>query len=145
MKKILIIFVVILVGILGIFILKNQDNDNLNEDIMMAKSYTHIFSETIVNDETNLEKTIDIYTFDENDNCISIRTQFQFSDIETAQEQYKNWKNADLNVTVKEDNEKIITFNRTNISNNKSKQSVIEDIQKYSENSTENIYNWYIF
>lgn len=153
MKKLL-IFVVILIFIVGIFKFLNNisfgnllysDETNENSDMGTAKMYSHIYRETLINNETDLEKLIEIYTFDENDNCISVRMQYQFSNVETAREQYKNWKDTNTNVTVKEDDERILTFNKTNISKNKSKQSVIEDIQQYSKNSPEDIYTWYIF
>jgi hypothetical protein len=149
MKKMLIFALILIIIVLGIFVFKNHgyilQGDSLTEDDSInGKMYSHIYRETIVNNETDLEKLIEIYTFNENDICISVRMQYQFSSIETAREQYEKWKNANVNVTVNEDDEKIMTINKTNIDKNKSKQSVIEDIQKYIKDSPEDIYTWYV-
>lgn len=120
----LIILIVILVSkYMGGFIF-GEDSANGHT----LKDYTHIIS-NINNIEENIKIT-NIYTF-ENDNCISIRTVYTFDSEEKAKEEYDKLSSVE-NLSIKENT---VSYNRAE-TYNKTKESIISELENYDKNST---------
>ena len=133
MKKqtiLIIILLLIIVGILsannyfGGFLFGKSLDTNFDR-----KDYTHLEYNSS-NEENNMKVSI-IYTFNEDNICISSRMKYEFSDTNLANEQYENWKKVEDIKNLEIENN-IVCFNGTyNIG--KTKEELINLYKEESE------------